>query len=110
MVTFTTERVLTAWLAIALLSISPTGETAIAQVQDDDLEFEDHVATIELDESSPVLEGVGSSRQIGYEAQFEGTLFLSVMAEQGIDPLLRLEDADGGIIAQDDDSGGGKHA
>ena len=39
---------------------------ASAQVLDDDLEFENHVATIELDKDSPVLDGVGLSREITY--------------------------------------------
>ncbi|MFO0981874.1 MAG: CHAT domain-containing tetratricopeptide repeat protein [Planctomycetota bacterium] len=77
---------------------------------DDDLEFENHVCVIELDADSPILDSVGLSREIGYEAHFEGTLYLSVMAEPGVDPFLRLETIDGERIAEDDDSGGVKHA
>lgn len=87
-----------------------TASTASAQVLDDDLEFENHVAVIELDEDSPVLAGIGLSREITYEAHFEGTLYLSVMADAGVDPFLRVEDQEGKVIAQDDDLGGGKHA
>jgi hypothetical protein len=71
---------------LAACFILPICATASAQVLDDDLEFENHVATIELDEDSPVLEGVGLSREITYECHFEGTLFLSVMA----DALIRI--------------------
>lgn len=94
--------------AIAILLLTST--VASAQVLDDDLEFKNHVATIELDEDSPVIEGIGLSREIGYEAHFEGTLYLSAMAEPGVDPFLRLETVDGERIGEDDDSGGGKHA
>jgi hypothetical protein len=94
-------------LAAALLLLAFSGTTATAQVLDDDLEFENHVATIELDKNSPVLEGIGLSREVTYECHFEGTLFLSVMADPGVDPYLRVEDQEGKIIAQDDDSGGG---
>ncbi|MEW6741509.1 MAG: CHAT domain-containing tetratricopeptide repeat protein [Planctomycetota bacterium] len=81
-----------------------------AQVLDEDLIFEDHVCVIELGDDSDVLEGVGLSREIAYEVSFEGMLFLSVMAREGLDPLLRVEDLDGELIAQDDDSGGGRDA
>ncbi|MFO0984656.1 MAG: tetratricopeptide repeat protein [Planctomycetota bacterium] len=94
-------------MTMFLLAISTT---AAAQVLDDDLEFENHVATIVLDENSPVIEGVGPSREITYECHFEGALYLSVMADAGVDPILRIEDLEGKRVAQDDDSGGGKHA
>jgi hypothetical protein len=48
---------------------------------------------------------VGLSREITYEAHFEGMLYLSVMAEPGVDPFLRLETLDGEFVAD-----GGKHA
>lgn len=57
-----------------------------------------------------MLEGIGLSREITYECHFEGTLYLSVMADAGVDPFLCLETIEGERIAQDDDSGGGKHA
>jgi hypothetical protein len=79
-------------------------------VLDEDLHLEDHVATIELGDDATLLEGVGRSRKIAYEVPFEGTLFLSVMADAGIDPFLQVEDQDDRILARDDDSGGGKHA
>src|SRR5262245_58098510 len=83
---------------------------ARAQVVDDDLEFQDHVCVIELDEDSPALDGVGLSREITYACHFEGTLYLSAMAEPGVDPFLCMETFDGERLAEDDDSGGGKHA
>src|SRR5262245_48979842 len=91
----------------ALAFLAPLART---QVLDEDLKFENHVAAIELGKDSPVLEGVGLSREITYEAHFEGTLFLSVMADAGVDPFLRVEDQEGNRVAEDDDSGGGKHA
>src|SRR5262245_65854144 len=97
-------------LPVAIVFLLLISTTARAQVLDDDLEFENHVATIELDKDSPVLEGVGLSREITYECRFEGTLFLSVMAEGGVDPYRRVEDQEGNRVAQDDDSGGRKHA
>src|SRR5262245_27060080 len=98
------RRVLIAGLCLGLSSL------ARAQILDPDLELEDHACVIELDRDSPILEGVGLSREIGYEVAFEGRLFPSVTAGAGVDPFLQLETEEGELVARDDDSGGGMHA
>ncbi|MFO0984484.1 MAG: tetratricopeptide repeat protein [Planctomycetota bacterium] len=105
-----TTRIAAMRSILAALLLLASCVTASAQILDDDLEFEHHVATIELGKDAPVLEGIGLSREITYECHFEGTLYLSVMVDGGVDPYLRVEDQEGNLIAQDDDSGGGKHA
>src|SRR5262245_17958728 len=97
-------------LPTAIVLVLAISTSATAQVLDDDLEFENHVATIEIAKASPVLENVGLSRELTYEAHFEGTLYLSIMADAVVDPFLQVEDEERNLVKEDDDSGGGKHA
>ncbi|MEW6744051.1 MAG: CHAT domain-containing tetratricopeptide repeat protein [Planctomycetota bacterium] len=91
------------YLAASILLLL-TNRGLSAQVLDEDLLFENGVCVIELSADSPVLKGVGLSREIDYEAPFEGMLFLSVMAGEAIAPLLRVQELDGEVLAQDQNS------
>ncbi|MEW6746900.1 MAG: CHAT domain-containing tetratricopeptide repeat protein [Planctomycetota bacterium] len=64
---------------------------------------------IELSASDEPLEGRGPSREFYYAVKHGSVLYLSA-ASQEIDPFLRVESVGGQLLAEDDNSGGGRTA
>src|SRR5215468_9451972 len=67
--------------------------------------------SVRLAAEDPELEGHGPSRTLRFVADADGSIFLSATAvDPGVDPFLRVVDARGAIVAEDDNSGGGSSA
>jgi tetratricopeptide (TPR) repeat protein len=66
----------------------------------------DRVVPLEITATDPVLEGHGPSKRIQYASEFSGTLHVWTKVEGDLDTFLRVENASGTFLAEDDDSGG----
>ncbi|MBU0756188.1 MAG: hypothetical protein KJ645_13680, partial [Planctomycetes bacterium] len=66
----------------------------------------DRVVELVLDESDPPLEGHGPAEWVEFDVEFSGGLHVWTSSE--LDLFLRVEDPDGNLISEDEDSGGGK--
>ncbi len=66
----------------------------------------DRVVAIALSAADPTLEGHGPCQWLDYVAEFSGTLHVWTKVEGAFDTFLRVEDGDGKLFAEDDDSGG----
>jgi hypothetical protein len=64
------------------------------------------VVPIEITATDPMLEGHGPSKRVDQVVEFSGTLHVWTKVEGDLDTFLRVEDASGKPIAEDDDSGG----
>lgn len=66
----------------------------------------DESIVVELTRDNPSLEGHGPSKVLHCATDFTGTLYVWAVSEE-VDPFLRITAADGALIAEDGDSGGG---
>ena len=69
----------------------------------------DETITLEVGPEDPELEGHGPSRTFEHEIGFAGVLYVWAASAE-LDPFLRVEDARGAWVTEDDDSGGGTSA
>ncbi len=65
--------------------------------------------TIRLSTDDPPLEGHGPARRLAFVVPTDGAIYVHAASEQ-LDPWLRIEDAAGSRLAEDDNSGGGTTA
>jgi hypothetical protein len=64
------------------------------------------VSSLRISAGDPVLEGRGPSKRVEQVIGFTGTLHVWTQVAGDVDTSLRLEDGDGRLLAEDDDSGG----
>ncbi len=64
---------------------------------------------LELTSADPLLQGHGPARSYAYASDTEGRLAVFVLSDD-FDPFLRVTDARGDVLAEDDDGGGGTTA
>lgn len=67
----------------------------------------DQAFALQIETGDPILDGHGPSKRVEYEAEYSGTLHLWTKADRDLDLFLRLEDTDGPLRVEDDNSGGG---
>ena len=63
----------------------------------------------ELRTDDALLDGHGHARAFPWTADFSGKAFVWVSSDD-VDPFLRIEDAAGNLVLEDDDRGGGTTA
>ena len=66
----------------------------------------DRVLPVHIAASDPVLQGHGPSKRVEHVAGFGGSLHMWTHVDHEIDTFLRVEDGNGRLLAEDDDSGG----
>ncbi len=66
----------------------------------------DRTVAIELGAEDPILAGHGPSQRIEHAVEFAGKLQIWTAVEGDLDTCLRVEDAAGKLLMEDDDSGG----
>src|SRR5262245_16915005 len=66
--------------------------------------------SIELTANDDMLEDHGPSHELVCRSPDDGTLFLWASSRERVDPFLHVEDGEGNVIAEDDNSGGGTAA
>ena len=67
----------------------------------------DRVVEVVLDAADPRLGAHGACERVALRAEWSGTLHVWTRGADGLDLCLRIEDAAGALVAEDEDGGGG---